>query len=415
MISIIILILVFILIAIRQIGKIRLQIWQVMLLGAILVLLTGQISPLDAFKSINIDVMLFLFGMFIIGQALEESGYLAQLSFRFFTRAGSSRNLILFILFGAGILSAFLMNDTVAIIGTPLVLLLVKNNSIQPRILLLSLAFGVTIGSVMSPIGNPQNLLIAIDSGIANPFITFFRYLFLPTIINLFIAYIFLHYFYRKHFVSHINISNKSPEPIQDKRLALFTKISLILLVIMILAKIIIVSIGISIDFKLTYIALVSALPIVLASRRRFEIVRNIDWSTLVFFASMFILMQSVWNSGVIQSILTNVTHDLTAIGTIFGISVVVSQFISNVPLVALYLPVVIQSGMKIKGFMALASGSTIAGNLSILGAASNVIIIQNAEKRSGLSVTFFDFVKIGIPLTIINMIVYWIFLTLLP
>jgi len=77
MISLIILGLVFILIAVRQIGNIRFQIWQIMLLGAIGVLVTGQISPLEAIKSINIDVILFLFGVFIIGQAFEESGYLA--------------------------------------------------------------------------------------------------------------------------------------------------------------------------------------------------------------------------------------------------------------------------------------------------------------------------------------------------
>ena len=63
---------------------------------------------------------------------------------------------------------------------------------------------------------------------------------------------------------------------------------------------------------------------------------------------------------------------------------------------------------------MALAAGSTIAGNLSILGAASNVIIIQNAEKRSGATLTFFEFVRIGAPLTLVNVMVYWLFLSVL-
>ncbi|PKP57167.1 MAG: anion transporter, partial [Candidatus Altiarchaeales archaeon HGW-Altiarchaeales-1] len=84
-------------------------------------------------------------------------------------------------------------------------------------------------------------------------------------------------------------------------------------------------------------------------------------------------------------------------------------QFISNVPLVALYLPLLGQ-GTDAQ-LTALAAGSTIAGNLSILGAASNVIIIQNAEKRNrNITLTFFEFVKIGIPLTIINVIVYYVF-----
>jgi len=102
MISIIILIIVFILIAIRQVGNVRLQIWQIMLLGALGVLLSGQISPLKAIKSINPDVMFFLFGVFIVGQALESSGYLSHLSYKFFRRARSLDSMVLYILFGNG-------------------------------------------------------------------------------------------------------------------------------------------------------------------------------------------------------------------------------------------------------------------------------------------------------------------------
>ena len=96
MISLIILGIVFILIAVRQIGNIRFQIWQIMLLGAFGVLATGQISPVEAVKSINTDVMLFLLGVFIIGQSLEESGYLARLSYRLFRKAKTLNTLILY-------------------------------------------------------------------------------------------------------------------------------------------------------------------------------------------------------------------------------------------------------------------------------------------------------------------------------
>ncbi|MBC7130667.1 anion transporter, partial [Candidatus Bathyarchaeota archaeon] len=154
---VIILFIVFALIAVRQIGRIRLQIWQIMLFGAVAILVTGQISPIEALKSIDMDVMLFLFGMFIVGEALEESGYLWHLSRRLFSKAKSRNQLLLLILFTMGILSAFLLNDTVAIIGTPVILLLAKDNEMSPKPLLLALAFAVTIGSVMSPIGNPQN------------------------------------------------------------------------------------------------------------------------------------------------------------------------------------------------------------------------------------------------------------------
>ncbi len=411
MISIVILLIVFVLIAVRQLGNIRFQIWQVMLFGALAVLIAGEISPLEALQSINPDVMLFLFGVFIIGQALEESGYLSHLSYLLFRRAKSLNSLVLFILFGMGLLSAFLMNDTLAIIGTPVVLSFAKRNNLQPKILLLSLAFAVTIGSVTSPIGNPQNLLIAINGNVANPFVTFLKFLLIPTIINLFLTYLLLRLFYRGHF--HGEPLNHDPEFIKDHRLAFLCKVSLILLLVLVLAKITVVFLGLPIDFRLTYIALASALPIVLLSSRRFRVIGKIDWFTLIFFAAMFILMESVWQSGFFQNIMNATNLNLASVGVILAVSVILSQLISNVPLVALYLPILVHLGVSTSGMMALAAGSTIAGNLSILGAASNVIIIQNAERRTGKTITFLDFVKIGAPLTVVNLLVYGLFLFL--
>jgi Na+/H+ antiporter NhaD/arsenite permease-like protein len=122
--------------------------------------------------------------------------------------------------------------------------------------------------------------------------------------------------------------------------------------------------------------------------------------------------MQSVWNSGIIQSVIEEADVDITSTGIIFAVGVLLSQILSNVPLVALYMPLLTHLGVSTQGLMALAAGSTIAGNLTILGAASNVIIIQNAEKRSGVTVTFMEFIRIGIPLTALNILVYWVFLS---
>jgi len=407
---VIVLFIVFVLIAVRQIGRVKLQIWQIMLFGAVAVLAAGQISPIEALESIDVDVMLFLFGMFVVGEALEESGYLWRLSCRLFSKAKSRDRLLLLILFTMGMISAFLLNDTVAIIGTPVILLLAKDNEISPKPLLLALAFAVTIGSVMSPIGNPQNLLIAINGNIENPFITFFRFLSVPTLLNLFCAYFVLKFFYKKEFRGPFTYKER---PIKDDQLALLSKISLILILLLIAARIVIVFLGIPANFRLTYISLLAALPIVLFSPKRFSLIKNIDWKTLIFFASMFILMKSVWNTGFFQSITTSLNLNLATLPVIFPVSILLSQLISNVPLVALYLPILTHEGATTKELMALAAGSTIAGNLSILGAASNIIIIQNTEKREQESITFLEFVRVGAPLTLLNTLIYWIFLTL--
>jgi Na+/H+ antiporter NhaD/arsenite permease-like protein len=110
-IPLIILCTIFFLIAVRQVGGLKLQIWQIMLGGAVLVLVTGGITPAYAVKSIDVDVMLFLFGMFVTGYALEESGYLAHISYKYFKRAETLNGLILRVLFGAGLLSALLLMD----------------------------------------------------------------------------------------------------------------------------------------------------------------------------------------------------------------------------------------------------------------------------------------------------------------
>jgi Na+/H+ antiporter NhaD/arsenite permease-like protein len=130
-----------------------------------------------------------------------------------------------------------------------------------------------------------------------------------------------------------------------------------------------------------------------------------VDWSTLLFFASMFVLMAAVWNSGFIQTILPS---EITSIPVLFASTVIASQFISNVPFVALILPLLEGSGIPL--YMTLVAGCTAAGSLTIIGAASTVIILQHAEK-SGETFSFMEFFKIGLPMTLIAAVVYigWI------
>lgn len=398
---------VFFLTAFRQVGRLKLQIWQIMLGGALVVLVTGTISPAAALSAINFDVLLFLFGMFVVGNAMEESGYLAHLTYGFFRRAGSLDRLLIMILAGGGVLSAVLMNDTLAVIGTPVVLLLARKHSMSPTPLLIGLAFGITIGSAISPIGNPQNLLIAIHGGMSNPFVDFLRHLLLPSALNMLAAFWLIRTFYRSDF--HAATLTHSQEPIRDHELALLARISLQIILALIGVKIVSASFGAGDFLRLTHIALAACLPVLAGSRRRWHIVRRIDWHTLVFFAAMFVLMESVWNSGFLQDLLLKSDFDIRSPGALIAASILLSQFISNVPLVALLLPALMRSGGGTPELMALGAGSTIAGNLTILGAASNVIIIQNAERRKGETITFLEFARVGVPLTIVNGTVYWL------
>jgi Na+/H+ antiporter NhaD/arsenite permease-like protein len=177
-------------------------IWTSMLIGAALMIGFQIISIQSAFRSINLDVIGFLFGMFSIVSALDKSGVLTVISAKMLSKARNNPNLILLVfVVGLGLLSAFLLNDTMALLGIPLVVYVSKRIDIRPSILLIALSFGITVGSTMTPIGNPQNLLIALQSGIPLPFTTFLRFLGIPTIVNLFVTYFILKIYYRKEFL----------------------------------------------------------------------------------------------------------------------------------------------------------------------------------------------------------------------
>jgi len=402
--SILTLFAVFVLIAVRKIGRFNIKIWQAMGCGAALVSVTGEISGADALKAIDLNVMLFLLGMFVVGQALVASGYLYALAYHLFNRMTSVPQLVCGILFGAGFCSALLMNDTLAIIGTPLVLRLAREHNINSKLLLLTLAYAITIGSVMSPIGNPQNFLIASQGGLPAPFPTFFKALAVPTLVNLIVAYLILRLVYRQQFIAAMPLSH-NPVELLDKRLAKLAQASLFLLISLITFNVILSAMHSTVQLKLSHIALIAALPPLLFSPTRLQLLKSLDWSTLLFFAAMFVLMSSVWQSGVMQQQVNALHMDLTTVPAIMLLSASLSQLISNVPLVALYLPMLINPSAE--SLMALAAGSTIAGNLLILGAASNVIIIQHAEKHQA-TLGFFEFARVGIPLGFANLLIYW-------
>ncbi len=411
MFPITVLLLVFLLTAVRQVGRFRFEIWQVMCAGAAAVLLSGDIAPAAALAAVDWDVMLFLFGMFAAGQTLELSGWLAHAKFEVFKRAGTEEDLLLVLVFFMGLASALLMNDTLAIVGTPVALLLARKHGISPKPLLLALAFSITVGSVMSPIGNPQNLLVAVRGEVAAPFLTFLEYLALPTLLNLGAVFLVVRHFYRDEFLK-VRLVH-SQEPVRDAALARLARVTAAVLGAAIAAKIILVSLNPAWDFRLTWIALAAAAPGLLFSPRRLELARRVDWSTLAFFAGMFVLMRAVWDTGFFQGLIARSGADITGLGPLMAVSVGLSQLISNVPLVALFLPLLQHAGAGTRELMALAAASTFAGNLFILGAASNVIIIQNAEKKAGETLTFWEFAGAGIPLTFINAIIYWVFLRL--
>ncbi|HJT09178.1 MAG TPA: SLC13 family permease [Candidatus Nitrosotalea sp.] len=415
---------IFVFVYILIVGRIRFKIpiWTAMLIGAALMIGFQIISPASAFKSVQLDVIMFLFGMFSIVSALDKAGVLRYMAIKMLSRAKTPERVLLIFVVGIGSLSAFLVNDTIALMGVPLVAYISKHIGVRPAVLLIALAFGVTVGSVMTPIGNPQNLLIALQSGIDLPFTNFIKFLAIPTIINLFLTYYILKTYFKKDMVQ-ANLQNVTLESatIVNKNLA---KISVGVLIATIAGFFIseVLKFLKIVDINLSIIALSGAAVLYVLSRDRKEIMQNVDYSVLVFFATMFIVTAAVWSSGAIPMLMKAIPvptpdNPLQSNAIISITSIFLGQVLSNVPFVSLYHYVMIQNGFtgtNISSWMMLAAASTVAGNLTILAAASNIIIIQASESRGIKAFTFFEFFKIGSLVTVVNLSVYFLFILLI-
>jgi Na+/H+ antiporter NhaD/arsenite permease-like protein len=381
----------------------------IMALGAVIVIAVGSISFSDAIKSINFDVIVFLFFMFLLSEILEQSGFLYVMEYRFFNNAKSIDALLLTAIFSMAMLSYIFMNDTIAIIGTPLMLFISKKSGIPAKIMLLCLAFSITLGSVPSPIGNPQNLIIASSAGFREPFSVFAKYLLVPSIINLFAVFFVLKIIFKSDFERIGNMYNqkaKSVELKSDNKSKYIVLVLILFIIVWVLLRILFKDINI----PLYFIPVIPSLYGLLISKKKTDIIKKIDYKTLIFFISMFILMKSLYLKHQPDILFESVKY-IKNVPSTMAFSILISQIISNVPFATLFVDSV-KNNATPEIYASLAAGSTIAGNLFILGAASNVIIIQRAE-RDNVSLSFIDFAKCGIILTLINYVIYYLFFLL--
>ena len=394
--------LIFFLIAVRQWLPSALRIWHIMVAGALMLLLLGEISPAAAFRAVDWNVIAYLFGVFVIASALYDTGISHAIGARLAAMRRPSLALLVLIVVTT-LCAAVLTNDAAAVIGTPIVLMLARALNLPPVPLLIALCATVTVGSMISPVGNPQNILIATAGPFDNPVATFAWWLTVPTIVSLAFVFFWSRYLIRRGQKANRDVGNDLPAPAADPR-PWPAFLATALLVLLIGADSVARGLGLGFSLPFGIASLVACAPVFIFGDRRMQIFREVDWPTLAFFVAMFVVTGSLIKSGSLQAMLGAVHQRLDQPPVTAAISFWASQLFSNVPVVDIYLKLL--HDKAIPNLMMLAGISTLAGNLFIISAASNVIVVQQAERFGQTPFTFWQFTFAVLPITVVSVAV---------
>lgn len=363
-------------------------------IGAVLMFAFGVLGPKQAIASVDFPTLVLLFSMMLIVASLHLAGF-----FEWITRLAiehlSAGQLLPGVIFISGILSAFLVNDIVCLVMAPLILGLCKRMGLKPVPYLLALATASNIGSTATITGNPQNILIGSISGIA--YRDFLAHLGPVAVLGLFIDWAVLHWIHLR------NGNGQSVQPVQEE------------IIVSRESEIhpgwpVAVSVGVLIGFLAGFPpALVAAIggALLLVQRRHSPkiIYSDVDWSLLMLFLGLFLIIGGAQQAGVTEQLLQaaeklNLQNHviLTAVVTLL------SNIVSNVPAVMLLKGLIPQFHNPHHAWLMLAMSSTLAGNLTITGSVANIIVVEKA--RAEAHIGFLEYMKIGVPVTVLTLLV---------
>lgn len=384
-------------------------------------LLFFKVIPADiGFGYIDFNTIGLLMGMMIIVGVLSRTGLFEFIAVKTIKLTQGKGYLLLFaIIFVTAGLSAFLDNVTTVLLISPVILSLTDLLGLNPVPYLVSEALASNIGGAATLIGDPPNIIVGSYANFS--FIDFIINMSPVAVITLIAGAAFMGWWFRKDIFTTVDMGDRLSEVDEGKLIkdpALMKKA--LLAITAVLAAFTVHHI---LHLEASVIALFgAALLLALIPVSGPEIVhKDIEWPTLVFFGSLFIMVGALKETGVIIAIadlLTTVLvgHKLLAIITVLWFSALASVFINPVAFTALFVHVVsemsLSLGMESEPlFWALAMGSCFGGNGSYLGATANVVLSDIAE-RSGHPLSFTYFMKIGLRVVLISLVISTIFLT---
>jgi Na+/H+ antiporter NhaD/arsenite permease-like protein/uncharacterized membrane protein (UPF0127 family) len=385
-------IITYLFIGLRQIPRVHVDRTAGALVGAVLMIVSGVLTLDQAFAAIDLHTLLLLLGMMIITVYLRKAGFFELMADRILSLATTPFQLLIFVSLSSALLSALFVNDTICLLYTPIVLDAALQLGANPMPYLLALATSSNVGSVMTVTGNPQNMLIALYSKIS--YLTFLGALFPVAVIGIAVIVTVIRFVYRSE-MKNESFPARPAVPRYKVNKPLLAKALLVCGLVLA---------GFSAGYPYSLTAAAGGVLLLLVGGIRTErILEGVDWTLLLFFSGLFVVMHGVEASGLANAVISRIGHfqQASSEGKIAGlslVSVVVSNLVSNVPAVMLLKPLTQSLVSEPFCWLALAMSSTLAGNFTLIGSVANLIVAQQARKR--VEIGFMEYFRVGAVIT---------------
>jgi Na+/H+ antiporter NhaD/arsenite permease-like protein len=387
------------------------------IIGAVLMVAFRAVRPAEALQFIDFGTIVLLFSMMLLVAYLHLAGFYDWIAERV-ARELSPSHLLPAIIFLTGVLSAFFVNDIICLVMVPFVLTATRRMNLRPSPYLLAVATASNIGSVATITGNPQNMLIGSSSGIR--YLDFLAHLGPVALAGLFVDWLLI------WLLATRNATISTPASAQPRtspatgasasRLAEDGPVARhdhagLLKPAMVAA---LVLAGFLAGFSPPLVAALGAATMLITSTREPRLVYDdVDWGLLVFFVGLFLIVGGAENAGVTTRILAwshNWNLERPAVLTLA--TALLSNIVSNVPAVMLLKSLVPRFADPHTGWLLLAMASTLAGNLTITGSVANIIVVERA--RPEVEIGFIEYLRIGLPVTLVTLAIGWLWLVMI-
>lgn len=400
------------LIAVRKVNGRRIRTWTAAVLGGVLMLLLGVVTPSEAWDYINFEVILQLAGMMMLTASLQYCGFFEIVVDFLMRRFDGRRRFLSGVMAITACLSAVMLNDAVVLIFTPIVLRCCQRMRADPVPYMVGVFVSANIGSAATVVGNPQNALVASMAGIG--FLDYSIRVIPLTVICMAVAMLMMRRMYGGRLdTDDASLSGETfhTREVDKYRLCAVLAVTVTALVLFALS----VPLGLRI-YQIALAAGAVSLIIVLTDSMRAGgyVIRHVDWSILLFFTGLFVVIAGAVSSGLLDSmseLFGMGDGNVPSIGVLSVFSTVLANLVSNVPSVMLIGQLLPEGDMVL--WITLAVTSTFAGNLTLIGAAANIIVEDEGEKH-GIRMDFFRYLRVGIPIAVITIVIATAYLYML-